>query len=187
MTGAFSAALMTDGAVVSLMPVLVTAIRKRRTFGAVEFFSPGLAWLVPGAEMTVEGRALRRAARRPESLWLQQSGEATRKRHHRKTLPDIGKKWWAMRDSNSRHPRCKRGALPTELIALSRCRTSVRRVGGRDLCVTGENRKSVRAIFSNFLSRTGAPGRKSVDKLGGEGRRLARQAAHCWLFRCARI
>lgn len=29
-------------------------------------------------------------------------------------------KWWAMRDSNSRHPRCKRGALPTELIALSR-------------------------------------------------------------------
>ena len=27
-------------------------------------------------------------------------------------------KWWAMRDSNSRHPRCKRGALPAELIAL---------------------------------------------------------------------
>jgi hypothetical protein len=27
------------------------------------------------------------------------------------------KEWWAMRDSNSRHPRCKRGALPTELIA----------------------------------------------------------------------
>ena len=26
--------------------------------------------------------------------------------------------WWAMRDSNSRHPRCKRDALPTELIAL---------------------------------------------------------------------
>src|SRR5262249_32899273 len=25
--------------------------------------------------------------------------------------------WWAMRDSNRRHPRCKRGALPTELIA----------------------------------------------------------------------
>lgn len=23
-----------------------------------------------------------------------------------------------MRDSNSRHPRCKRGALPAELIAL---------------------------------------------------------------------
>jgi hypothetical protein len=27
--------------------------------------------------------------------------------------------WWAMRDSNPRPPRCKRGALPTELIALS--------------------------------------------------------------------
>jgi 15-cis-phytoene synthase len=26
--------------------------------------------------------------------------------------------WWAMRDSNSRHLRCKRSALPTELIAL---------------------------------------------------------------------
>ena len=25
--------------------------------------------------------------------------------------------WWAMTDSNRRHPRCKRGALPTELIA----------------------------------------------------------------------
>src|SRR5882724_11565765 len=25
--------------------------------------------------------------------------------------------WWAMTDSNRRPPRCKRGALPTELIA----------------------------------------------------------------------
>src|SRR5205823_467439 len=25
--------------------------------------------------------------------------------------------WWAVRGSNSRHPRCKRGALPTELTA----------------------------------------------------------------------
>ena len=28
------------------------------------------------------------------------------------------KQWWAMRDSNSRPSRCKRDALPTELIAL---------------------------------------------------------------------
>ena len=28
--------------------------------------------------------------------------------------PDI---WWAVRGSNSRHPRCKRGALPAELTA----------------------------------------------------------------------
>ena len=28
--------------------------------------------------------------------------------------------WWAKRDSNPRHPRCERGALPTELFALSR-------------------------------------------------------------------
>ena len=25
--------------------------------------------------------------------------------------------WWAMTDSNRRQPRCKRGALPAELIA----------------------------------------------------------------------
>ena len=29
----------------------------------------------------------------------------------------FAKRWWAMRDSNSRHLRCKRSALPTELIA----------------------------------------------------------------------
>jgi hypothetical protein len=28
-------------------------------------------------------------------------------------------RWWAVRDSNPRHPRCKRGALPTELTALA--------------------------------------------------------------------
>ena len=28
--------------------------------------------------------------------------------------------WWAVRGSNSRHPRCKRGALPTELTARPR-------------------------------------------------------------------
>ena len=31
-----------------------------------------------------------------------------------------GLQWWAMRDSNPRPPRCKRGALPAELIALDR-------------------------------------------------------------------
>jgi hypothetical protein len=25
-------------------------------------------------------------------------------------------RWWVMTDSNRRHPRCKRGALPAELI-----------------------------------------------------------------------
>jgi hypothetical protein len=33
---------------------------------------------------------------------------------------------WAMRDSNPRHPRCKRGALPTELIAHNRSWTFYR-------------------------------------------------------------
>ncbi len=31
-------------------------------------------------------------------------------------LYTAGKGWWVMRDSNSRHLRCKRSALPTELI-----------------------------------------------------------------------
>ena len=31
-------------------------------------------------------------------------------------LPSI--KWWTVGDSNSRPPRCKRDALPTELTAL---------------------------------------------------------------------
>src|SRR5690606_31589233 len=35
-------------------------------------------------------------------------------------LGSQGLEWWAMRDSNSRHLRCKRSALPTELIARSR-------------------------------------------------------------------
>src|SRR5258708_5733592 len=30
-----------------------------------------------------------------------------------------GEAWWAMTDSNRRHPACKAGALPAELIALN--------------------------------------------------------------------
>ncbi len=32
---------------------------------------------------------------------------------------NLGVMWWVMRDSNSRHLRCKRSALPTELITLN--------------------------------------------------------------------
>src|SRR5713101_3072351 len=31
-----------------------------------------------------------------------------------------GEGWWAVTDSNRRHPACKAGALPTELTALLR-------------------------------------------------------------------
>ena len=38
--------------------------------------------------------------------------------------------WWAMRDSNSRPPRCKRDALPAELIAQgSFFNKSTKRIG----------------------------------------------------------
>jgi hypothetical protein len=41
----------------------------------------------------------------------------------------IEKNWWAVTDSNRRHPACKAGALPTELTALARrlSRSTVRR------------------------------------------------------------
>ena len=35
------------------------------------------------------------------------------------TTPPFIIEWWAMTDSNRRPSRCKRDALPTELIALS--------------------------------------------------------------------
>ena len=40
--------------------------------------------------------------------------------------------WWALPGSNRRHPRCKRGALPTELIARVE-RTAINRCPGKDL------------------------------------------------------
>lgn len=45
--------------------------------------------------------------------------------------------WWAVTDSNRRHPRCKRGALPTELTApgaalyAGMCRLASPPAGGR--------------------------------------------------------
>jgi hypothetical protein len=59
-----------------------------------------------------------------------------------------GEEWWAMTDSNRRHPRCKRGALPTELIA--------RRVGGGDLFAISTNRKRGPPIFLIFFVTGGA-------------------------------
>src|SRR5262245_7363821 len=43
------------------------------------------------------------------------------------------KGWWAVTDSNRRHPACKAGALPTELTALSElyCRRAWPRQGWR--------------------------------------------------------
>ena len=43
--------------------------------------------------------------------------EDTPKHRSKDILSIYSGKWWAMRDSNSRHLRCKRSALPTELIA----------------------------------------------------------------------
>ena len=38
----------------------------------------------------------------------------------RGTFRSSSEKWWAMTDLNRRHSRCKRDALPTELIALAK-------------------------------------------------------------------
>src|SRR3974377_2486316 len=61
-------------------------------------------------------------ARKPlRSNWI---GDGSPARHRIKIprLPRLPVKpsWWAMRDSNPRPPRCKRDALPAELIALGR-------------------------------------------------------------------
>ena len=39
-------------------------------------------------------------------------------------IPSRGK-WWAMTGSNCRHSRCKRDALPAELIARKSCNISI--------------------------------------------------------------
>ena len=39
--------------------------------------------------------------------------------HHGKKTQVIEREWWAMTGSNRRLPRCKRGALPAELITLN--------------------------------------------------------------------
>src|ERR1044071_352039 len=39
--------------------------------------------------------------------------------------------WWAMTDSNRRHPACKAGALPTELIARHQRHIAAGRPGAR--------------------------------------------------------
>lgn len=56
-------------------------------------------------------------------------------------------KWWAMRDSNSRHPRCKRGALPTELIALR----VLRIMSAASVAVMYSDRKKTARAFVKFF------------------------------------
>lgn len=50
-----------------------------------------------------------------------------------------------MRDSNSRHLRCKRSALPTELIALN----EVRRLLGRPMKLGKNKFEKMRGLYSN--------------------------------------
>ena len=38
-----------------------------------------------------------------------------------------GEEWWAVQDSNLRHPRCKRGALTAELTARNAAKVAIRR------------------------------------------------------------
>ena len=52
-----------------------------------------------------------------------------------------------MRDSNSRHPRCKRGALPTELIALR----VLRIMSAASVAVMYSDRKKTARAFVKFF------------------------------------
>lgn len=60
---------------------------------------------------------------------------------------EVLRKWWAMRDSNSRHPRCKRGALPTELIALR----VLRIMSAASVAVMYSDRKKTARAFMKFF------------------------------------
>lgn len=59
----------------------------------------------------------------------------------------IFEKWWAMTDSNRRHPRCKRGALPTELIA----RRVLQIVSAASVAVMYWYRKKTARAFVKFF------------------------------------
>ncbi len=89
--------------------------------------SPSPSWL--SCHSWASGKQVCR--RRPRRWWpVQSNGRRRRLRCGQRQLersadqnhvscPNVraGNEWWAMTDSNRRHLRCKRSALPTELIA----------------------------------------------------------------------
>ena len=90
----------------------------------------------------------------------------------------ILRKWWAMRDSNSRHPRCKRGALPTELIAL---REAEALSAASVAVIYAYRQKTARAewkifsiFFPNSRHRRMPPGKSDVENLWVRGGRQRR-------------
>ena len=90
----------------------------RKTFGTPRFLNE--AWVAPR-----QNRAKRRTHRRAPGMgWgnaMAQRDKPTRPGSIQADCLPMRlaewRGWWAMTDSNRRHPRCKRGALPTELIA----------------------------------------------------------------------
>lgn len=73
--------------------------------------------------------------------------------------------WWAVRDSNSRHPRCKRGALPTELTAHRARPVCLRRPApGKDRDLrrrTDRRRTGAVLMVGPFRRQTGQAGRST--------------------------
>jgi hypothetical protein len=65
------------------------------------------------------------------------------------------REWWAMRDSNSRHLRCKRSALPTELIAPSQVAPAL----GRSDAFRKKNRAGGPALSAADRNRAVCPER----------------------------
>ncbi len=75
---------------------------------------------------TSEGATLI-SPRKPCQAWPSKPVSRAQRQHSWALIDDLA--WWAMRDLNPRPPRCKRDALPAELIALGgRTRSPIRAV-----------------------------------------------------------
>src|SRR5499427_9481188 len=75
-----------------------------------------------------------------------------------------GEGWWAVTDSNRRHPACKAGALPTELTALDP-RQYRAKVARRKRSVPSETKTAgVKPIASRLPLFPGGSGRKTSDR-----------------------
>lgn len=80
---------------------------------------------------------------------------------HRRNTRNAGMGWWAVRDSNPRPPRCKRGALPSELTARSGMQMSAARGSpGKGAKASPDSRTSITAPELKPIEKRPSPDKK---------------------------